>query len=102
MFLRVSADVFVLGYPRGISGGRGFPISIATEPKIDLDGVPKLLIDTATREGMSGGPVIAVAHNGFEAEACFLSLFTWACLDLGIVFPSAEPLEPLLLETRPQ
>jgi hypothetical protein len=46
MLLRVSTDVFVLGYPRGISGGRGFPIwkraSIATEPEIDLDG-PKCL-----------------------------------------------------------
>ncbi|HTV27708.1 MAG TPA: hypothetical protein VMF32_07985, partial [Xanthobacteraceae bacterium] len=57
MLLRISAEVFVLGYPRGISGGRGFPIwkraSIATEPAINLDG-PRLLIDTATRQGMSG------------------------------------------------
>lgn len=72
MLLRVSTDVFVLGYPREISGGRGFPIwkraSIATEPDIDLDG-PKMLIDTATREGMSGGPVIAVAHRGFEVKS---------------------------------
>ena len=52
--LTVSRDVFILGYPKGISGGRGFPIwkraSIATEPDINLDGLPKLLVDTATRE----------------------------------------------------
>ncbi|MBL6612396.1 MAG: hypothetical protein ISS15_21080 [Alphaproteobacteria bacterium] len=41
MLLTVSRDVFVLGYPRGIDGGRGFPIwkrgSIASEPDIQLD-----------------------------------------------------------------
>jgi len=71
MLLRISADVFVLGYPRGISGGRGFPIckraSIATEPEIDLDG-PRMLIDTATREGMSGAPVVAIADGSYEVE----------------------------------
>jgi Trypsin-like peptidase domain len=72
MLLTVSRDVFVLGYPKGISGGRGLPIwkraSIATEPAIDLDGLPKMLIDTATREGMSGAPVIALADGDFEVE----------------------------------
>jgi hypothetical protein len=72
MLLRVSIDVFVLGYPKGISGGGNFPIwkraSIATEPDIQHDGLPKLLVDTATRQGMSGAPVVAVAHKGFEVE----------------------------------
>jgi hypothetical protein len=88
MLLRVSMEVFVLGYPRGIGGGRGFPIwkraSIATEPEIDLDGRPKLLIDCATREGMSGGPVIAVAHWGFEAEPRFLAMGDHAYRFVGI------------------
>lgn len=56
-------DAFVLGYPRGISGGGRFPIwkrgSIASEPDVDIDGLPKFFIDTATREGMSGSPVYA-------------------------------------------
>jgi hypothetical protein len=72
MLLTVSREVFVLGYPKGIDGGRGFPIwkraSIATEPNVALDGLPKTLIDTATREGMSGGPVIAVADGPFDVE----------------------------------
>jgi len=46
----------------GLDGGPGLPIwkraSIAMEPLYDLDGLPKLLVDTATRKGMSGGIVI--------------------------------------------
>ncbi|BAS58346.1 MULTISPECIES: trypsin-like peptidase domain-containing protein [Leptolyngbya] len=61
--LRPGLDVFVLGFPRGIGGGANFPIwkraSIASEPDFDIDGLPKILIDTATREGMSGSPVYA-------------------------------------------
>ncbi len=56
-------EAFVLGYPRGMSGGGHFPIwkraTIATEPDFDLDGLPRFYIDTATREGMSGSPVYA-------------------------------------------
>lgn len=57
-------DAFVLGFPHGLHGGGGYPIwkraSIASEPDFDIEGLPKLLIDTATRSGMSGSPVIAV------------------------------------------
>ena len=42
--LRPSLDVFVLGYPRGLTGGARFPVwkrgSIASEPEIDLDYLP--------------------------------------------------------------
>lgn len=59
--VRAGMDAFVLGFPLGISGGEKFPIwkraSIASEPSVDVDGLPKILIDTATREGMSGSPV---------------------------------------------
>jgi hypothetical protein len=64
----VGEDAFVLGFPLGLDGGPRLPIwkraSIATEPHYDLGGLPKLLIDTATRQGMSGSPVIAV-RRGF-------------------------------------
>jgi hypothetical protein len=63
----VGDDVFVLGYPGGIDGGHELAIwkrgSIASQPYFDVDQLPKLLIDTATRRGMSGGPVIA-RRNG--------------------------------------
>jgi len=54
--VRAGMDAFVLGYPLGISGGAKFPIwkraSIASEPDIDVDSLPKIVIDTATREGI--------------------------------------------------
>lgn len=56
-------DVFILGFPEGFSGGGRLPIwkrgSLATEPDVDVNGLPKFLVDTATRRGMSGAPVIA-------------------------------------------
>jgi hypothetical protein len=59
----VGDDVFVLGYPGGVDGGHELAIwkrgSIASQPSFDIDQLPKILIDTATRSGMSGAPVIA-------------------------------------------
>ncbi len=68
--IRAGMDLFVIGYPLGISGGASFPVwkraSIASEPSVDVDGVPKIIIDTATREGMSGSPVFA-RNTGYWA-----------------------------------
>jgi hypothetical protein len=62
----VGDDAFVLGFPYNMSGGQ-FPIwkraSIATEPDVDLEGLPKLLLDTATRQGMSGSPVLHIRRG---------------------------------------
>lgn len=64
----VGDDVFVLGFPLGLDGGPRLPIwkraSVATEPHYDLDQLPRILIDTATRQGMSGAPAIVV-RRGF-------------------------------------
>ena len=69
--VEIAQDVFIVGFPKGITGSGRFPIwkrgSIASEPSIDIDGVPKLLIDSATREGMSGSPVIA-QYTGFYQD----------------------------------
>jgi hypothetical protein len=60
--LEISDDVYILGFPYELKGGGHFPIwkkgSVATEPDIDYDGLPKIFIDTASRPGMSGSPVI--------------------------------------------
>jgi hypothetical protein len=65
-------DVFVLGYPLGLTGGGRFPIwkrgSFATEPGIDLHDLPKIYIDTATKKGMSGAPVFASASSVWWPE----------------------------------
>lgn len=79
--LEISQDVFILGFPRGITGAGKLPIwkrgTIATEPEIDLDGLPKLLIDSATREGMSGSPVIARYTGYYQHSKDKPSLDDW-------------------------
>lgn len=68
---RVGEDVFVLGYPLGISANN-LPIwkrgSIASESDCDLMGLPMLLVDTATLQGMSGSPVIRREFSGRLAD----------------------------------
>lgn len=72
MVLKIARALFLLGYPMGVCGGRGFPIwkraSLATEPEIQFGGLPKILIDTALREGMSGAPAIAIADGAYDVE----------------------------------
>ena len=54
-------DVFVLEYPFG-ADPPGFPVwkrgSIASEPHLTRPGPGYMLVDTASRPGMSGAPVI--------------------------------------------
>ena len=67
----VTDDVFVIGYPLGLSGSSSYqgamPIykrgSIASEPGVNYNDRPCLLIDCRTFSGMSGSPVV-VSHSG--------------------------------------
>lgn len=65
--LFVGDDVSILGYPRAVDINN-FPIwkkgTVASEPSIDFEGQPKLLVDTASISGMSGSPVIAIKSSG--------------------------------------
>ncbi len=58
----VGDESFILGYPFDGFRYLGFPIwkkaSIATEPTVNEGQLPKILVDTATRSGLSGSPVI--------------------------------------------
>jgi len=58
-----SQDVFIIGYPLGLVTGDPIPVwkrgTIATDPTFDPDGLPKVFVDTATRQGMSGSIVLA-------------------------------------------
>lgn len=38
--------------------------TIATEPELDFDGLPRFLIDSRTRQGQSGSPVLAYYSGG--------------------------------------
>jgi Trypsin-like peptidase domain len=71
----IGAEVFVLGYPRGIASTGVFPIwkraSIASEPQgtISLGGTSYknlFYIDGLTKSGMSGSPVVCLAKPGDE------------------------------------
>ena len=59
----VGEDCFIIGYPRGLQGDGTYPIwkraSVASEPVNTYKGKLAFLVDTATREGMSGSPVVA-------------------------------------------
>lgn len=58
----IGDDCFIIGYPFEDFRYLGLPIwkraSIATEPNVNEDQLPKILVDTATRPGLSGSPVI--------------------------------------------
>lgn len=59
--VQIGMDVFILGYPFGLEPP-GFPIwkrgSIASEPELARLSTDYFLVDTASRPGMSGAPVI--------------------------------------------
>lgn len=91
--LSIAQLCFVVGYPEGLvvrqSADSVLPIwktgHIASEPSIYVDDVPKLLIDAATCEGMSGSPVYV--HTSPYHR--FLGLYTGRTSqlsELGFVF----------------
>ncbi|MCR9240795.1 MAG: serine protease [Rhodobiaceae bacterium] len=73
MKIRAGMDIFILGFPLGTKIQGHYPIwkrgSIASEPEIDADGLPIFLVDSATREGMSGSPVYARTEGGYLSKS---------------------------------
>jgi hypothetical protein len=63
-----SEVVSVVGFPFGITGGGMFGVwatgFVATEPDIDHENLPVVLIDCRSRPGQSGSPVIAHRSGG--------------------------------------
>lgn len=59
---QVGDDAFILGYPKGIGGPQDLAIwkrgTLASVPRFDFQDLPVVLVDSATRDGMSGSPVI--------------------------------------------
>jgi len=72
--ISVGSELFVLGHPKNM-GIAGLPVwkraSLASEPGIFQDhaGLRRMYIDTATREGMSGAPVIARSYGTYLDES---------------------------------
>ena len=67
----IGSELHVIGYPYGQIGGP-FPIwskgSIASEPDVDIAGLPVFLIDCRSRPGQSGSPVFAHFRAGAVVE----------------------------------
>lgn len=64
----VSDSVQIIGFPFGLTGGGAFGVwsrgSIATEPDINHGDLPCFLIDSRSRIGQSGSPVIYYSNGG--------------------------------------
>jgi hypothetical protein len=99
---RVGDDVFLLGVPSGIRTGP-FPIwkraTIASEPEIGLDGLPKFFVDTASSKGMSGSAVVRYGSSGQTDDGNFTQFAGPVGRPIGIYsgrIPSAEASDPQL------
>jgi hypothetical protein len=64
----VADRLSIIGFPFGITGGGALGIwvqgTVATEPGIDFNDLPCFLIDSRTRPGQSGSPVITYHAGG--------------------------------------
>lgn len=64
--------VSVIGFPFGIPAGGRFGVwatgFLASEPEVDFDGLPVLLVDCRTRQGQSGSPVLAYRGYGSTTQ----------------------------------
>jgi V8-like Glu-specific endopeptidase len=59
---RIGMPAKVVGYPFGMRINENWPAwatgHLASEPEVDVDGLPLMLIDCRTRRGHSGSPVL--------------------------------------------
>ncbi len=66
--LGVAQQLSIVGFPFGRTGGGAFGIwvqgTVATEPAVDFDGLPCFLVDSRTRQGQSGSPVLIYNAGG--------------------------------------
>jgi hypothetical protein len=64
----VTDPLSIVGFPFGVTGGGFFGILvrgfIATEPNVEWHELPVFLIDSRTRQGQSGSPVIEFSPHG--------------------------------------
>jgi Trypsin-like peptidase domain len=108
LVIQIGMDVFVLGYPFGI-GPAGLPIwkrgSIASEPDLAAAGQLHILVDTASRPGMSGSPVIRRSWGTHMLEGGNISMGAGTATKFAGVYSgrlaSTDPLDAQLGLTWP-
>jgi hypothetical protein len=89
--ISVADTCLVIGYPLGLVDRQDrhlvLPIyktaNIASEPHLDFQGKPILVIDATTREGMSGSPVIVRKLHFNQFQNRFLGIYTGRFPRLG-------------------
>jgi Trypsin-like peptidase domain len=68
----VSMPVSIVGFPYGNTGYGRWPIwktgHIASDPDLDYDNLPIMMIDATTRPGMSGSPVLLRLGSGYSTK----------------------------------
>lgn len=66
--LNVTTPLSIIGFPFGVVAAARIAVwvqgTIATEPEVPYMGLPCMLIDSRTRAGQSGSPVILYSGNG--------------------------------------
>lgn len=64
--------VSIIGFPLGRSAGGVLPIwvtgFIASEPTIDIDGIPLFYVNASGRSGLSGAPVVLRLSGGYATS----------------------------------
>jgi hypothetical protein len=97
--IQVGMDVFVLGFPYGSMGNGGLAIwkrgSVASEPSIKSATIHHLLVDTASRPGMSGAPVLRRSWGSHLLEDGRISLTPYATRFLGVYSGRIVATDPL-------
>lgn len=94
---RPGYDVFAVGYPQGVRMVGVLPVwkrgSIASDPDLPVEGLPKFYVDMAGRGGLSGAPVYRVQQGvvveetatgksiGFGDQVEFLGLYSGRASD---------------------
>ncbi len=71
--LRPTSDVTLIGYPYGYyDKTNALPIwktgTIASEPSVDFEDKPLVVIDISAFPGMSGAPAVAISYGMYETE----------------------------------
>lgn len=70
--LRPAENVSIIGFPYGQTAGGLFAIwqtgYVASEPEIDFEGLPSLLVDSKAWPGNSGSPVIARRYGSWSKK----------------------------------